>query len=165
MTTEHRRLFTGPFLRHHMCQPRGYREKSFQSSKCEQRIKGLRVEASAEHTSPFCMRTERNTSGSESTSTKKLCEICPKCQVLSQPPYPLSNQALRNSQSHLPKNPMFRIPHATPRRRGKDCQIQGRRGIMCHISKCEQRKQTQDKKISSKSLRGLALDDVHSAQP
>ena len=58
-----------PVHHHHTCQPRGCREKSFQSSKCEQRTKGLRAEASAEHTSPFCVRTERNTSGSESTST------------------------------------------------------------------------------------------------
>ena len=36
-------------------------------------------------------------------------------------------------------------------------QTQGRRGITCHMSKCEQREQTQDKKFF---FRGLALDEV-----
>ena len=52
-------LHTDPHHHHHTCcQPREPRKYYFQVSKCEQRTPGLRAEASAEHASPFCVRTE-----------------------------------------------------------------------------------------------------------
>ena len=74
------------------------------------------IEASTEHTSPFCGRQERQ---NPSPPRRRKCVKFFQSPVLSEAPYPLSNQALRHGQSHLPKNPMFRGPHATPRHREK----------------------------------------------
>ena len=50
-------------VHHQASQPREARKSSVQFSKCE-----LCNILKTEHASPFCMRTEKNTSGSESTS-------------------------------------------------------------------------------------------------
>ena len=81
-------------------------------------------------------------SGFEFTATWKMLKFV---QSLSKTRYPLSNQ-VRCTQD-LPKHPIRCAPKATPKHRTQDCQAQGHEEMMHKISKCEQREQTQDKKI------------------
>ena len=107
------------------------------------------IEASTEHTSPFCMRMEKNAAIQVHVNVENVSNSS-KSQVLSQTPNPLSSQALRPKTKSSPEesNDLYSTSNTqTPR---KGCQIHGRRGIMHHFSKCEQRKQTQEKKFFQK---------------
>ena len=114
------------------------------------------IEASTEHTSPFCVREKRQ---NPSPHRPRKCVKFFQNQVLSQAPYPLTNQVLRHGQSHLPKNPMFRSPHASPRHREKASRYKKHENnapfFQVRTARANPRNRTY-----SKSLRGLAHDDV-----
>ena len=79
-----------------------------------------------------------------------MCAIHPKAKYRRRTCNHRRAKHCTNHPKSSPKNPMYRIPHATPRQRGKDCQVQGRRGSMCNTCKCEQREQTRDNKFFQK---------------
>ena len=94
---------------------------NFQISKCTTAREGLKTEASAEHTSPFRVRTETTQQDSSPQQRRKIVKFVQN-QALMQNMYPLSKQALP-SNGDLPKNQNFCTPHATPRHRTRDGQI------------------------------------------
>ena len=114
------------------------------------------IEASTEHISPFCGREKRQ---NPSPRRRRKCVKFFQSPVLSQAPYPLSNQALRHGRSHLPKNPMFRGPHAAPRHQEKAARYKKQKNnapfLQVRTARANPRNRT-----NSKSLRGLAHDDV-----
>ena len=81
---------------------------------------GQDTEASAEHTSPFCVRKE-TPQDSSPFHRRKCVQFVQKRPVLMQNMYPLSNQTLPPN-TDLPKNAICCTPYATPKRRARDCQ-------------------------------------------
>ena len=101
-------------------------QKQFQVFQVRPCVPGLRAVASAEHTSPFCVRTETEhlrirvnfavenvckSSKTPSTDAEHVCTVEPSIA----PELP----------QNLLNNPMISTPHATPRHRTRDCQIRG----------------------------------------
>ena len=72
-STERRRMLS--IITHHSHAKPVKVVSSFPSASCAAELK---TEASTEHTSPFCVRTEKNTSGSESISPQKMSANSPK---------------------------------------------------------------------------------------
>ena len=75
---------------------------------------------------------------------RRNCVNFVQSQILTQTPYPLSNQKVHSRTKSSPEE--SNVPQATPKFRGTDCQIQSRRGIMHQFSPCKQRVHTKDKK-------------------
>ena len=80
-----------------------------------------KTEASAEHTYPFCARTETTQQDSSPRQRGKYVKFT-QDQALMQNMYRLSSQTLPPERKS-PEESNFCIPHATPRHRIRDCQI------------------------------------------
>ena len=95
-------------------------------------------ETSTEHTSPFCARTKKNTSGFESTQRRNCVQFVAS-RTDAEHVFTVEPSIAPQRKAASPEKSSTCAPRAIPRHREQDCQIRDHDEKRHHVSKCELR--------------------------